>query len=129
MNSLVKEIVRPFLETEPKKIALIPGGFKPPTIGHFALVNEVAQNPNIDEVLVLIGHNENRKGLPISTENSLKIWNIYKKHLPSNVEIAISSNPSPIKDVGYIIKNNPQNMYYPVVGIRSEIDLGDLINC
>ena len=125
MNSLVKEIVRPFLETEPKKIALIPGGFKPPTIGHFALVNEVAQNPNIDEVLVLIGH-KNRKGLPISKENSLKIWNIYKKHLPSNVEIAISSDPSPIKDVGHIIKNNPQNMYYPVVGIRSEIDLGDL---
>ena len=125
MNSLVKEIVRPFLETEPKKIALIPGGFKPPTIGHFALVNEVAQNPNIDEVLVLIGH-QIRKGLPISKENSLKIWNIYKEHLPSNVEIAISSDPSPIKDVGYIIKNNPQNMYYPVVGIRSEIDLGDL---
>ncbi len=29
---------------------------KPPTIGHFVLVNEVAQNPNFDKVIVLIGH-------------------------------------------------------------------------
>jgi hypothetical protein len=26
----------------------------------------------------------------------------------------------------HLIKNNPQNMYYPVVGIRGEMDLGDL---
>ncbi len=31
------------LESEHKGVALIPGGFKPPTIGHFALVNEVAR--------------------------------------------------------------------------------------
>jgi phosphopantetheine adenylyltransferase len=86
MNSLVKSLIFPLLESEQKGIALIPGGFKPPTIGHFVLVNEVAQNPNFNKVIVLIGH-KTRDG--VTKEESLAIWNIYKKHLPSNVEIKI----------------------------------------
>jgi nicotinic acid mononucleotide adenylyltransferase len=123
MNSLVKLLIQPILEQEGQKIALVPGGFKPPTMGHFYLVDEVAKNPNIDKVLVLIGH-KNRDG--VSKEESKAVWDIYKKYLPSNVEIQISDNSSPVADVASIIKNNPQNTYYPVVGIRGEMDLGDL---
>jgi hypothetical protein len=123
MNSFVKSLIQPILEIEGQNIALIPGGFKPPTIGHFALVDEVAKNSNIDKVIVLIGH-KNRDG--VSKEESLEIWNLYKKYLPANVEIQISDNTSPVADVNSLIKNNPQNMYYPVVGIRGEMDLGDL---
>lgn len=123
MNSLVKSLIQPILEAEGQKIALVPGGFKPPTMGHFYLVDEVAKNPNIDKVLVLIGH-KNRDG--VSKEESKAVWDIYKKYLPSNVEIQISDNSSPVADVASIIKNNPQNTYYPVVGIRGEMDLGDL---
>ena len=123
MNSLVKSLIQPILEVEGQKIALVPGGFKPPTMGHFYLVDEVAKNPNIDKVLVLIGH-KNRDG--VSKEESKAVWDIYKKYLPSNVEIQIADNSSPIADVASIIKNNPQNTYYPVVGIRGEMDLGDL---
>ena len=123
MNSLVKSLIQPILEQEGQKIALVPGGFKPPTMGHFYLVDEVAKNSNIDKVIVLIGH-KNRDG--VSKEESQAIWDIYKKYLPSNVEIQIADNSSPIADVASIIKNNPQNTYYPVVGIRGEMDLGDL---
>jgi len=123
MNSLVKSLIQPILEQEGQNIALVPGGFKPPTIGHFALVDEVAKNSNFDKVIVLIGH-KNRDG--VSKEESKEIWDIYKKYLPSNVEIKISENSSPISDVASLIKNNPQNTYYPVVGIRGEMDLGDL---
>jgi hypothetical protein len=123
MNSFVKSLIQPLLEIEGQNIALIPGGFKPPTTGHFALVDEVAKNSNIDKVIVLIGH-KNRDG--VSKEESLEIWNLYKKYLPANVEIQISDNTSPVADVNSLIKNNPQNMYYPVVGIRGEMDLGDL---
>ncbi len=56
MNLLVKSLIQPILEQEQQSIALVPGGFKPPTIGHFSLVDEVAKNPNIDKVIVLIGH-------------------------------------------------------------------------
>jgi phosphopantetheine adenylyltransferase len=123
MNSFVKSLIQPLLEQEGQNIALVPGGFKPPTIGHFALVDEVAKNSNFDKVIVLIGH-KNRDG--VSKEESKEIWDIYKKYLPSNVEIQISENSSPISDVASLIKNNPQNTYYPVVGIRGEMDLGDL---
>ena len=123
MNSFVKSLIQPILEQEGQNIALVPGGFKPPTVGHFSLVDEVAKNSNIDKVIVLIGH-KNRDG--VSKEESLAVWNIYKKYLPSNVEIQIADNASPIADVNSLIKNNPQNMYYPVVGIRGEMDLGDL---
>ena len=123
MNSLVKSLIFPLLESEQKGIALIPGGFKPPTIGHFVLVDEVAQNPNFDKVIVLIGHKV-RDG--VTKEESLEVWNIYKKYLPSNVEIKISDNSSPIADISSLIKNNPDTYFYPVVGIRGEMDLGDI---
>ena len=123
MNSLVKALIQPILEAMQGGIALVPGGFKPPTIGHFALVDEVAKNPEVSKVIVLIGH-KTRDG--VTKEESKAIWDIYKKYLPSNVEIQIADNSSPIADVISIIKNNPQNTYYPVVGIRGEMDLGDL---
>jgi Zn-dependent peptidase ImmA (M78 family) len=123
MNSLVKALIQPILEANQSGIALIPGGFKPPTIGHFALVDEVAKNPEVSKVIVLIGH-KIRDG--VTKEESKAIWDIYKKYLPSNVEIQIADNVSPISDVGSLIKNNPDTMYYPVVGIRGEMDLGDL---
>ena len=123
MNSLVKALIQPILEANQGGIALIPGGFKPPTLGHFALVDEVANRFEVSKIIVLIGH-KTRDG--VTKEESKAIWDIYKKYLPSNVEIQISDNPSPISDVGSIIKNNPDTMYYPVVGIRGEMDLGDL---
>ena len=123
MNSLVKSIIQPILEQEQQNIALVPGGFKPPTVGHFSLVDEVAKNSNIDKVIVLIGHKD-RDG--VTKEESKQIWDIYQKYLPSNVEIKISDKSSPISDVFSIIENNPNTMFYPVVGIRGEMDLGDL---
>jgi phosphopantetheine adenylyltransferase len=123
MNSLVKSLIQPILEEKQQNIALVPGGFKPPTVGHFSLVNEVAKNSNIDKVIVLIGHKD-RDG--VTKEESKQIWDIYKKYLPSNVEIKISEKSSPISDIFSIIENNPNTMFYPVVGIRGEMDLGDL---
>jgi nicotinic acid mononucleotide adenylyltransferase len=123
MNSLVKSLLRPLLESEQSGIALVPGGFKPPTVGHFHLADEVAKRPEIDKVIILIGH-KTRDG--VTKEESLAIWDIYKKYLPSNIEIKIANNSSPISDVGSLIKNNPDTFFFPVVGIRGEFDLGDL---
>jgi hypothetical protein len=123
MNSLVRALIQPILEANQSGIALVPGGFKPPTLGHFSLVDEVANRPEVSKVIVLIGH-KTRDG--VTKEESKAIWDIYQKYLPSNVEIQIANNSSPISDVSSLIKNNPKNSYYPVVGIRGEMDLGDL---
>ncbi len=125
MGKFIQELIQPFLEEDnsPKNIALIPGGFKPPTLGHFYITLEIAKRDELDEVIVLIGHGI-RDG--ISKEKSFKIWEIYKKYLPSKVKIKISEKPSPIGDVNSIIKNNPNNFYFPVVGVRGEQDLEDI---
>jgi hypothetical protein len=123
MNSLVKFLIQPLLESNQGGIALVPGGFKPPTLGHFSLVDEVAKHPEVSKVIVLIGH-KTRDG--VTKEESKEIWDIYQKYLPSNVEIKLADNSSPVSDVGSMIKNNPDTMFYPVVGIRGEMDLGDL---
>lgn len=123
MNELVKSLISPLLESDTKNIALIPGGYKPATSGHFYLVNEISKRPEIDEVLVIIGH-KTRDG--ITKEDSLKIWEIYKKYLSPKVHIKIADNTSPILDIHKIIANNPQNFYYPVVGSRGSQDDGDL---
>ena len=129
MNKLTQLLISPFIyESEnpkqyKKTIALIPGGFKPVTLGHFYLVNEISKKSELDEVLVLVGH-KNRDN--VTKEDSIAIWNIYKKYLPSKVTIQLSTNPSPISDIHSIIKNNQENFYYPVVGMRGEQDLGDL---
>ena len=87
MNQLVQSIIQPFTEQQMKSVALVPGGYKPPTSGHFYLVNEMAKRSEINEVVVLIGHKV-RDG--ITAEQSLAIWEIYKKHLPTNVTIHIA---------------------------------------
>jgi phosphopantetheine adenylyltransferase len=123
MNQLVQSIIQPFTEAQMKSVALVPGGYKPPTSGHFYLVNEMAKRSEINEVIVLIGHKV-RDG--ITAEQSLAIWEIYKKHLPSNVTIHIAEAKSPILDIHKIIGENPQNFYFPVVGVRSEADQNDI---
>ena len=123
MDSLVKSLIRPLLEEKQPGIAIIPGGFKPPTLGHFYLADEVAKRPEVTEAIVLIGHKD-RDG--ITKDQSLAIWNVYKKYLPPNVSIEISEKSSPVSDVHSLIKHNPENFYLPVVGIRSEEDLSDL---
>ncbi len=123
MNSLVKSIVHPLMEENQSGIALVPGGFKPPTLGHFYMINQVAKHTGVEKVIVLIGHKV-RDG--VTKEESKAIWDIYSKYLPSNIEIKIADNSSPISDISSIIKTNPDQFFYPVVGIRGEMDLGDL---
>ena len=119
MNSLVKEIVKNLLSEEEKQqtTALYAGGFKPPTAGHFAVVQEaLKQNPEIDEFIIFIGSKE-RDG--VSQDESLLIWEIYNKYLPFKVEIVPSSLP-PIKAVYDFAKNHPTREILWVLGARED---------
>jgi len=79
-------------------IALVPGAFKPPHLGHLAMVEEYAAQA--DKVVVLISRplKSVRKlpnGREITAEDSKKIWELMTSNL-SNVEILISDHASPI---------------------------------
>jgi hypothetical protein len=119
MNSLVKELIKNFLPEEEKKqtTALYAGGFKPPTAGHFEVVEEaLRQNPEIDEFIIFVGSKE-RDG--VSQEESLLIWEIYNKYLPFKVKIEPSSVP-PVKAVYDFAKNHPTREILWILGARED---------
>jgi ribosomal protein S27AE len=126
MNRLVQEIIKDLLPEEKKQItALYAGGFKPPTSGHFEVVETaLKQNPEIDEFIIFIGSKE-RNG--ISQEESLLIWEVYNKYLPFKVKIEPSSAP-PVKAVYDFAKNHPTREILWVIGARegNEDDFKDL---
>jgi hypothetical protein len=80
------------------KIALLPGGFKPPHLGHYNMAKYLADFA--DNVIIRIGQKE-RDG--IGKELALEIWNYYKEFDPdsrsSKLTISIAQSPSPVRDV------------------------------
>jgi len=108
-KSLISEIVGDNLVT-----AVYGGGFKPPTKGHLEVVQKALSDfPEIDKFIIYVGSGE-RNG--ITQEESLLIWDIYKKYLPSKVEIQPSK--APIGDIFRYSKNNPEEVIYFIIGAR-----------
>ena len=67
-------------------VAVLPGGFKPPTNGHFQALENILQGA--DKGVVFIGKSP-REG--ITQEMAYQIWAIYKPYLSKPVEIVKSS--------------------------------------
>ena len=123
--SLVQELIKPLLEEDIREIAVYGGGFKPPTKGHFEVVETaMKKNPNIDKFIILIGGKE-RDG--VTPEDSLLIWDIYKKYLPIKTEVQLSSKP-PIQAVYNYAKDHPEEQVLFVIGARegNEDDFSDI---
>ena len=97
-----------------KVIAAYGGGFKPPTKGHFQVVEDaLAKYPEIDEFIIYVGSGT-RDG--ISQLESILVWEVYNNHLPMKVKIETSK--APIGDIIRLGKNNPQDTIYFVIGSR-----------
>jgi hypothetical protein len=120
MHNLIRNIIKEVLAGE-KGVALIAGGFKPPTKGHYQLVMGAANHPDVSEVKVFIG-NAVRDG--ITAEMSKAVWDSYP--LPDNVYIEVSPTPSPIKSIYDYLKSHPGEKIYFVGGVRDEEDTIDL---
>ena len=131
MNDLTRELVEGILgeDTPPKKkiIGMFGGGFKPPTSGHLEVVKKaLAENPEMDALIVLVGSGTRDS---ISQEESLAIWNIYKKSLPSKVVVMASpDNKPPIGAIYSYAKKNPDKEIYWFIGARegNEEDFEDI---
>ena len=89
-------------EDEPvqgETVAIVPGAFKPPHMGHVDMVEQYAQEA--DRVIVLIssptrGGRKLPNGREITAEDSEKIWNLFVGSNPK-VEVYKSSHASPNK--------------------------------
>ena len=131
MNDLVKALVEGIINEEEfsdkKIIGMFGGGFKPPTAGHLEVVKRALQeNPEMDALIVLVGSGTRNS---ISQEESLAIWDIYKKSLPSKVQIMASpKNKPPIGAIYSYAKENPNKEIYWFIGARegNEEDFQDI---
>ncbi len=104
-----------------KLIAAYGGGFKPPTKGHFEVVEKALKDfPKIDEFIIYVGSGE-REG--INQAQSILIWEIYQTYLPMKVKIEPSK--APIGDIIRLGKNNLQDEVYFVIGAREGFE-GDM---
>ena len=106
-----------------EKIALLPGGFKPPHAGHYNMAKWLANNTDADTVVVKVGAKE-RDG--ITREISLKLWNLYRLSDPDSPRIAIlpSNSNSPVQDVyDFIEKEAPEgSIVYLGMGEKDATD-------
>jgi len=64
----------PEASADEKYVVLIPGGFKPPHKGHYAMLNHYASNPNVESVVVLNGP-KSREG--VTQEMSQQLFDLY----------------------------------------------------
>jgi hypothetical protein len=108
MNSLVKSLILPFLTEvnslgEGKTVGLFGGGFQPPTKGHLKVVKKAIEKYNPNEFIIFVGTGGGRSD--ITQDQSLSIWNIYKKYLPDNVKIEAS--PNPVSSIYRYAKEHP----------------------
>jgi len=55
-------------------VILIPGGFKPPTVGHYNMIKQYDKNPEVVKVFIVVGFKP-RGG--VTHEQSMKIFDVY----------------------------------------------------
>ena len=122
MNQLTKHLIGELLEDK-QVIGLYGGGFKPPTKGHFDVVEQALKEyPELDKLIIYVGGRV-RDG--ITQEQSLAVWDQYKDLLDSKVDIQPS--PSPIGDIIRYGRDNPDQIVYFFLGEREgkESDVAD----
>jgi len=92
---------------QPYTVALVPGAFKPPHLGHLEMVRRYVEGDGVkkaDEVIVLISNPLKRQrtvgntkdGRVITADDSEKIWNLLLRGMP-NVTVQKSQMASPIE--------------------------------
>ena len=100
----IEELVLEFEDedSEPvggRTIAIVPGAFKPPHLGHLSMVKQYASEA--DEVVILVSSplkaSRGIGGKPISAQQSKQIWELLLADQGlSNVRVEISPKPSPV---------------------------------
>lgn len=73
-DDLNEEVFAFLTEQEGKYVVLIPGGFKPPHKGHYSMLNHYAENPDVQDVVVLNGPKA-REG--VTQEMSQQLFDLY----------------------------------------------------
>lgn len=98
-----------FTESTKKRkfVILLPGGFKPPTLGHFHLIQSYNNHPDVERVIVLIGPNP-RKGF--TREESMKVFELYNVFRMPKVDIIQTPENSPMMAAFKFLQDIPSDI-------------------
>lgn len=75
-------------------VGLIAGGFKPFTSGHYFLVQKASQENDLVHLFVSTKDRTRPGEFPITWDKMKQVWKILKKHMPKNVVVHFSENPT-----------------------------------
>tara|TARA_Y100000592_G_scaffold78445_1_gene123373 strand:- start:1294 stop:3297 length:2004 start_codon:yes stop_codon:yes gene_type:complete len=89
-------------EKNGKRVALIPGGFKPPHAGHFLLAKYFSDKKDVDEVIVIVSK---KSRPPVDVDMSVKLWDLYIRDFPK-IKVQPGTTASPVGDVYELIADN-----------------------
>jgi len=77
LESFVVE-AEPVIEQKQSLVILIPGGFKPPTNGHFSMIQQYEKRSDVSKVIVVTGFKPRKEpGLTVTHGQSKAIFDIY----------------------------------------------------
>lgn len=102
-----------------KFVILIPGGFKPPTGGHYHMIKYYDKRPNVHKVLVVTGPKA-REG--VTLQQSKEIFNIYGG-FSDKVDFITSDDPTPLRTCYELVKNDNFVNQFP--NMKFAIGAGD----
>lgn len=111
---MIKTFKQFFAEQTQETIAVLPGGFKPPTKGHFNALQYLLQDA--DKGIVFIGNQERDS---ITPDQALKIWQVYSKYTNKPIKVAISEI-SPVTSVYKFADDNKQAKIIVGAGSKNE---------
>jgi len=94
-----------FFEQEEDSVAILPGGFKPPTKGHFKAFQYILNDAK--KGIVFIG-NKDRDG--ITSDMSAYIWDIYAKYLSKPIEIIVADKTPVLSTIEYVDSNRDKRV-------------------
>jgi len=123
-GSFITDLIRPILEAEIGKqtIAVFPGAFKPPHASHLKAIQVIA--PKVNKVYVYVSKQPRVKEgqVPVDASQAMAVWDLYKQKglIPSNVEIKLAQNATPVLDAYQEFEAHPENKYLAVFGKDEE---------
>ena len=106
MNLIFESWRKYLIEQKQKYIILIPGGFKPPHRGHVYLINEYANHPDVEKVIIIAGsspRSSDDNSVLIGIDKTVKIFNLYG--VLSNPKIELMRAKTKISSTGKEYEN------------------------
>jgi len=99
----------PVTEQKQKTVILLPGGFKPPTGGHYAMIKHYEEQSDVAKVIIITGKKQ-REG--VTYQQSQAIFQIYGG-FSDKVEFLESNDATPLLTCYELMKNDNFVSQYP----------------